>query len=68
MKRRIINFTRPDLVCFVEYIACGTDIFILAYSFEEIEDNKLSLDEVVEMHLGEGVKIHYVEKSNIQEG
>jgi len=67
MKRKVITYNTDKVSSNIEYISCGNDIFVLAYSHEQTDDSTMTVEEVLELSLGEGIKVHFVEGSNIWE-
>lgn len=63
MKRKTID----HILCSVEYISCGNDIFVLDYRFKynDSEDEEYLLEAILKSSLGEDITIHLVEPTKI---
>lgn len=65
MKRKTLSYTDTQATLFLEYLACGNEIFVLNFELEQSREDDRTLEDLVRLKLGEDVTARVVEQSQI---
>lgn len=65
MKRKTLHHSDTQVTLFLEYLACGNEIFVLNSQLEQSKEDERTLEDFVKLKLGEDVKVTIVKQSEI---